>query len=76
MDSTTATTNPPVAPAAPGAGVPQPDGLGLAPGRWELDTNHSSVGFAIRHLAGETERPPRRRGGGAMVRWWLIMNSA
>jgi polyisoprenoid-binding protein YceI len=22
----------------------------LAPGRWELDTNHSRVGFAIRHL--------------------------
>jgi polyisoprenoid-binding protein YceI len=24
--------------------------LPLAPGRWALDTNHSSVGFAIRHL--------------------------
>lgn len=24
--------------------------LPLAPGHWELDTNHSSVGFAIRHL--------------------------
>lgn len=24
--------------------------LPLAPGRWELDTNHSSIGFVIRHL--------------------------
>jgi polyisoprenoid-binding protein YceI len=24
--------------------------LPLAPGRWELDTNHSRVGFSIRHL--------------------------
>jgi len=24
--------------------------LPLAPGRWELDTNHSTVGFTIRHL--------------------------
>src|SRR4051812_17327594 len=24
--------------------------LPLAPGRWELDTNHFRVGFAIRHL--------------------------
>lgn len=24
--------------------------LPLSPGRWELDTNHSRVGFAIRHL--------------------------
>jgi polyisoprenoid-binding protein YceI len=51
MDTTTAPTNPPSAPVAAGTqGAPQPDGLGLAPGRWELDTNHSSVGFAIRHL--------------------------
>jgi polyisoprenoid-binding protein YceI len=27
-----------------------PDTLPLAPGRWALDTAHSSVGFAIRHL--------------------------
>lgn len=25
-------------------------GLPLAPGRWAIDTNHSSVGFTIRHL--------------------------
>jgi polyisoprenoid-binding protein YceI len=25
-------------------------GLPLSPGRWTLDTNHSSVGFTIRHL--------------------------
>ena len=24
--------------------------LPLAPGRWEVDTNHSSIGFSIRHL--------------------------
>ena len=24
--------------------------LPLAPGRWELDTHHSRVGFSIRHL--------------------------
>ena len=27
-----------------------PSTLPLAPGRWELDTNHSRVGFSIRHL--------------------------
>jgi len=27
-----------------------PTTLPLTPGRWELDTNHSRVGFAIRHL--------------------------
>ena len=27
-----------------------PETLPLAPGRWALDTAHSSVGFAIRHL--------------------------
>lgn len=24
--------------------------LPLAPGRWAVDTNHSSIGFSIRHL--------------------------
>ena len=24
--------------------------LPLAPGRWAVDTNHSSIGFTIRHL--------------------------
>jgi len=49
MDITTA---PATAPStdSPAGGPGLPDGLTLTPGRWELDTNHSSVGFAIRHL--------------------------
>jgi len=30
--------------------TPATSTLPLAPGRWELDTNHSRVGFSIRHL--------------------------
>jgi polyisoprenoid-binding protein YceI len=30
--------------------TPTSDTLPLAPGRWVVDTNHSSIGFSIRHL--------------------------
>jgi polyisoprenoid-binding protein YceI len=35
--------------------------LPLAPGRWALDTNHSSVGFTIRHLGVSKVRGHFRR---------------
>jgi polyisoprenoid-binding protein YceI len=30
--------------------APRTDSLPLAPGHWAVDTNHSSIGFTIRHL--------------------------
>ena len=52
-EPTTATTTGPTGPA-PIATVDSAGPLPLAPGRWALDANHSSVGFWIRRMAHET----------------------
>ena len=52
----------------------------LAPGRWALDTNHSSVGFTIRHLGVSKVRgrfqPLRRRRRRRRRRWTSTSSTA